>query len=198
MSVPLAFQSPQLTTIWWMTLLAVFLPEIVMSRRLTSTPDAVKADRGSKLVVVVTANLSIVLGFWVASLFPSMAFGRYWRAVFFVGLAVLVGGMLFRWYAIRVLGRFFTFDVAISPGQTVIDSGPYRYVRHPSYTGSLVGYVGVGLALGNWAALLVPALCMAAAYAYRIPVEERALVKGLGQPYEEYRKRTWRLIPFVY
>jgi protein-S-isoprenylcysteine O-methyltransferase Ste14 len=198
MTAPLAFQSPLLTTVWWLTLLAVFLPETVMSTRLRSEAGAVKADRGSMTVVIVTANLSIVLGFLVASIFPSMAFGRGWRVVFFVGLAVLVGGMAFRWYAIRMLGRFFTFDVAISAGQTVIESGPYRWVRHPSYLGSLVGYVGVGMTLGNWAALMVPVLCMAAAYSYRIPVEERALIAGLGTAYEEYRTRTWRLIPFIY
>ncbi len=198
MTVPLAFQSPLLTTIWWMTLLAVFLPETVMSKRLTSGAGAVKADRGSKMVVVITANLAIVLGYLVASMFPSMRFGGGWRVAFFVGLAVLVSGMMFRWYAIRVLGRFFTFDVAISAGQTVIETGPYRWIRHPSYAGSLVGYVGVGMTLGNWAALAVPVLCMTAAYSYRIPVEERALVAGLGQPYKEYRERTWRLIPFVF
>jgi len=198
MTVPLVFQSPQLTTIWWVTLLAVFLPETVMSKRLTSGAGAVKADRGSKMVVILTANFSIVLGYFVASWFPSMAFGRGWREVFFTGLVVLVGGMMFRWYAILVLGRFFTFDVAISAGQTVIETGPYRWIRHPSYLGSLVGYVGVGMTLGNWVALLVPAVCMMAAYSYRIPVEERALVAGLGQAYEEYRERTWRLVPFVY
>ncbi len=169
-----------------------------MSKRLTSTAGAVKADRGSKVVVIAMANISILLGFLVASMFPSMAFGRNWRAVFFVGLVVLVAGMMFRWYAIRVLGRFFTFDVAISEGQTVIERGPYRWIRHPSYTGSLVGYVGVGLTLGNWAALAVPALFMVAAYSYRIPVEERALLAGLGQAYADYCKRTWRLVPFVY
>jgi protein-S-isoprenylcysteine O-methyltransferase Ste14 len=198
MSVPLVFQSPLFRTLWWVTLLAVFLPETVMSKRLTSGAGAVKADRGSKMVVILTANFSIVLGYFVASWFPSMAFGRGWREVFFAGLVVLVGGMMFRWYAIRVLGRFFTFDVAISAGQTVIETGPYRWIRHPSYLGSLVGYAGVGMTLGNWVALLVPAVCMMAAYSYRIPVEERALVAGLGQAYEEYRERTWRLVPFVY
>jgi protein-S-isoprenylcysteine O-methyltransferase Ste14 len=198
MTVPLAFQSPLLTTIWWVTLLAVFLPEFVMSIRLTSRAGAVRADRGSKSIVVVTANVSILLGYWVASIFPSLRFGREWRTVFFVGLSVLVGGTIFRWYAIRVLGRFFTFDVATSPGQRVVERGPYRWIRHPSYTGSLLAYVGIGLALGNWASLFVPALCMGAAYAYRIPVEERALIAGLGRPYEEYRTRTWRLLPFVF
>jgi protein-S-isoprenylcysteine O-methyltransferase len=198
MTAPLAFQSPQLTTLWWVTLLAVFLPETVMSARMRSAASAVKADRGSKMVVILTANFSIVLGYFVASWFPSLNFGRGWRVAFFVGLAVLGGGMVFRWYAIRMLGRFFTFDVAISAGQTVIETGPYRWIRHPSYAGSLVGYIGVGLTLGNWVALLVPAMCMAAAYSYRIPVEEQALVAGLGPAYEDYRTRTWRLVPFVY
>jgi protein-S-isoprenylcysteine O-methyltransferase len=103
-----------------------------------------------------------------------------------------------RWYAIRVLGKFFTFDVAIAKGQTVVEAGPYRWIRHPSYTGSLIGFLGLGLTFTNWAALLVPMLCMIGAYAYRIPIEERALCKGLGQPYVDYMQRTWRLIPRIY
>jgi protein-S-isoprenylcysteine O-methyltransferase Ste14 len=98
----------------------------------------------------------------------------------------------------RVLGRFFTYDVAISTGQQVIEKGPYRWLRHPSYLGSLLAEVGFGMTMTNWLAMLLPALCIGAAYAYRIPIEERALLQGLGTPYREYMRRTWRLIPFVY
>jgi hypothetical protein len=117
MTVPPAFQSALLRTLWWATLMAVFLPETVMSMRLRSAAGAVKADRGSKMVVILTANLSILLGFLVASWLPSMAFGRGWRGVFFVGLAVLAGGTMFRWYAIRVLGRFLRSMWRSRPGR---------------------------------------------------------------------------------
>jgi len=97
-----------------------------------------------------------------------------------------------------VLGRFFTYDVAVQPGQTVVEAGPYRYIRHPSYTGGLITLAGVGLALGNWAGLLLLLACMGVAYAYRIFVEEAALVAALGQPYRDYMQRTKRLVPFLF
>ena len=74
--------------------------------------------------MIITANLSIMLGYWVARLCPAMAFGREWHVVFFAGLLLLVAGMAFRCYSIRVLGRFFTFDVAISEGHTVVETVP--------------------------------------------------------------------------
>jgi protein-S-isoprenylcysteine O-methyltransferase len=68
-----------------------------------------------------------------------------------------------------ILGRFFTFDVAVQSGQTVVDAGPYRYIRHPSYAGALT-LVGLGQALGNWAGLFALVACMGIALhtAYRL------------------------------
>jgi protein-S-isoprenylcysteine O-methyltransferase Ste14 len=86
--------------------------------------------------------------------------------------------------------------IRVHAGQTVIEVGPYRYIRHPSYTGALITLVG--LALGNWAGLLALLDCMGAAYAYRISVEEAALVAALGEPYKEYMRRTRRLVPFLF
>ena len=97
-----------------------------------------------------------------------------------------------------LLRQLFTFDVAIHPGHSLVDAGPYRYVRHPSYSGALLTMLGFGLALGNWAGMTVGLLCLATAYSYRIRVEEAALLVALGEPYEEYISRTWRLVPFLF
>ena len=110
---------------------------------------------------------------------------------------LMLGGVAFRWWAIATLGKFFTFDVAVQSGQKVVDTGPYRYIRHPSYTGTLMTQVGIGLALGNWAGMLALMVCMAIAYSYRISVEEQALVAALGEPYKQYMRRTRRIIPFL-
>jgi protein-S-isoprenylcysteine O-methyltransferase len=80
----------------------------------------------------------------------------------------------------------------------VIDSGPYRFVRHPSYTGALIAFVGFGLCLGNWLSLLLITLPISAAFLWRIRVEERALLEALGDNYRAYMERTKRLLPFVY
>jgi len=110
----------------------------------------------------------------------------------------MLAGMALRFYAMWVLGRSFTYYVAFQAGQTIVEAGPYRYIRHPSYAGALITLVGLGLALGNWASLLVLLACMASGYAYRISVEESALVAVLGDPYKQYMRRTRRLVPFLF
>jgi len=110
---------------------------------------------------------------------------------------MLLGSTL-RWYSASILGRYFTFDIAIQSGQVLIEVGPYRYIRHPSYTGALLSLLGFGLALGNWVGLAASLSCMGFAYAYRISVEEAALAEGLGEAYQQYMRRTWRLVPFLF
>ncbi len=98
-----------------------------------------------------------------------------------------------------MLGRYFTTSVAVAPEQTVIEAGPYRLIRHPSYTGLLMILLGFGLSLtNNWLSLLVMMGCALIGLSYRIQVEERVLQEHLGQRYQEYMRRTKRLIPFVF
>lgn len=97
----------------------------------------------------------------------------------------------------RVLGRCFTFQVDVHSRQTVIEVGPYRYIRHPSSAGALITVIGFGLTLGNWAGLLALLACVGIGYAYRIHGEEAALIAVLGEPYKNYMRRTQRLVPFV-
>jgi protein-S-isoprenylcysteine O-methyltransferase Ste14 len=169
-----------------------------MSRRLRSAPDAHKADRGSKAVVITAANIGIALGFMAAYGVPRFSVHAHWMAVFATGIAVWLAGIALRLYSIRILGRVCTYDVAISQGQHIVEQGPYRWVRHPSYLGGLLAQIGFGLTLTNWLAMILPVCCVAAAYVYRIPLEEQALVRGLGPGYSDYMRRTWRLIPFVF
>lgn len=110
----------------------------------------------------------------------------------------MLTGIVLRQYSMKLLGQFFTFDVAIRTGHTLIEIGPYRYIRHPSYSAGLLTMLGFGLALGNWAGLAAALLCLAIAYAYRIVVEEAALTTALGDSYKQYVRRTWRLVPFLF
>lgn len=108
----------------------------------------------------------------------------------------MLAGLILRWYAIAVLGSAFTVKVGIRPDQRVSERGPYRWVRHPSYTGSLLTITGILLCCTNLLSLLAVALPVAG-YVYRIRVEERALVALLGDAYRAYMQKTRRLIPFV-
>jgi protein-S-isoprenylcysteine O-methyltransferase Ste14 len=119
-------------------------------------------------------------------------------SLFFAGIGLMLLGIALRWYSVAVLGKYFTFDVAIHSGQVLIEAGPYRYVRHPSYSGALLSLLGFGLSLGNWLGLIVGVSCLGFAYAYRIPIEESALTSALGEAYRQYQKRTWRLVPFLF
>ena len=189
---------PIMVGVWVATWALWMIPETILSIRLRSAVDAQKADRGTKSIVIAAVNLGVFLGFLAVFAVPSLFVGTHWKTVFSLGIAVWLGGIFLRLYSIRILGRFFTFDVAIANGHRIVEQGPYRWLRHPSYLGSLLAMIGFGMTLTNWLAMLLPVCCLATAYAYRIPIEEQALMRGLGSDYSNYMRRTRRLIPFVY
>ena len=115
-----------------------------------------------------------------------------------IAIVLLLGGLALRWAAILTLGKFFTTDVTVHHDHRLIHAGLFRHVRHPSYSGALLAFLGLAIAFGNWlsiAAILVPIL---AAFVNRIRVEEAALVDALGKEYIEYRKSTRCLMPGVF
>lgn len=158
---------------------------------------AADLDKGSYRLFDVTGALSIpaavVLGF--------TDYGRvrvFEPYVAGAGLALLVAGTAFRWAAIVTLWKFFTPNVSIVEGQRVVRRGLYRSVRHPSYTGLLARYLGLGVALGNWLSTALLFLPMLYAILYRIRVEEAALLEHFGAEYETYACETKRLVPGIY
>jgi protein-S-isoprenylcysteine O-methyltransferase Ste14 len=155
-----------------------------------------RQDQGSHLVLLVLSGLGICLGVPLALTVQGFAVTRASVLLFWLGILLMDAGIAFRLYAITVLGAFFT-TVAVAAEQTVIDWGPYRLIRHPSYTGLLLILLGLGLSLTNWLSLLVIMGCALLGLSYRIRVEERVLKEHLGQRYQEYMQRTKRLIPFV-
>ncbi|MBN6739776.1 isoprenylcysteine carboxylmethyltransferase family protein [Acidithiobacillus sp. MC6.1] len=114
-----------------------------------------------------------------------------------VGCSLLMAGLLLRSYAIMTLKKHFTVDLAIQPGHRLIRHGPYRMVRHPSYTGALMCFSGLALSVGSWATATIILLPVILAYLWRIAKEERILTIAFGIAYQEYRKCTYRLIPGI-
>ncbi len=115
-----------------------------------------------------------------------------------VALLLMVGGLVLRWVAILTLGRFFTVDVAVHSDQPVVDSGLYRLMRHPSYTGLMIAFLGFGVYFGNWLSFVGLLLPITLGVLNRVAKEERALLASLGPAYAAYRKRTKRFIPGVF
>jgi protein-S-isoprenylcysteine O-methyltransferase Ste14 len=196
--LPVPFVGPHIYNVIFIVSYASWLlfEFVTGASRKSRDPKRVR-DRGSFYFLVGMIWLGIALEFVGVFRSPQAAIPWLRAEIFFLGIALMWAGIAFRYYAMRVLGRYFTFQVDVSSGQTVVEAGPYRYVRHPSYTGALITVVGFGLSLGNWAGLLALVACVGIGYAYRIHVEEAALVAALGEPYREYMGRTQRLVPFV-
>lgn len=116
----------------------------------------------------------------------------------YVGTACLVLGMALRFYAIATLRRFFTVNVTLREGHRLIRSGPYRWIRHPSYTGSLLSFYGFAIALENVWAAIVLTVPITYAFFVRMRVEEGVLREAFPAEYADYERQTRRLVPFIY
>jgi len=114
------------------------------------------------------------------------------------GLGLILLGLVIRWVAILSLGRLFTVDVAIVQGHHVVRTGLYKWIRHPSYTGALLSFLGLGLAFSNCYSIVVIFVPICSAFLYRIHVEEKTLLAAFGDEYREYSAATKRLIPWLY
>ena len=154
-------------------------------------------DGGSLWLLWVVIILGVQLGAYAGHAWPQTRFPAMprWQAA---GCVLIPLGLALRWWSIVYLGRFFTVNVAVHEGHRVVDSGPYRYIRHPSYTGALIAFLGLGLGFGSWFSVLIVMVSTWLAYASRIRIEERALLEALGESYRRYVRRTKRLVPLIY
>jgi protein-S-isoprenylcysteine O-methyltransferase Ste14 len=178
------------TAIWW-------VPELISGITRKRPQNAQRQNRASGVILIASIYVAITLGLQISYSAKQFAIPWYRTILFGTGLFLILAGVALRWYAIWYLGKFFTTTIVIQPGQTVVETGPYRYIRHPSYSGALLIFTGIGLCLTNWLSLGLVVLGAFLAYTYRVQVEEQVLVDGLGQPYRDYMKRTKRFIPFV-
>lgn len=184
--------------IFWPVYLWVFLPEWRIVRHARQAAPTSAHDKGSLRVLMIGFNLAVLSAF-------ALPFASPWAALpgprgiwFALGVVLLVAGGLLRRHCFRVLGRFFTGTVEIHPDQRVVDTGAYRFVRHPSYSAALLLVVGTALAAGNWLGATVSFFVALVSYAYRARVEERALLAALGEPYAAFLSTRKRFIPYVY
>ena len=196
MRVP-PIEQPGAAAAFWVLCAVFAVGEWVVRIRSGLNRSGTTSERWSLAVVVVAIGsglgAALLLRRWAAAEIPA---GRW--PVFVLGLVLMAAGIAIRAWAVVTLGRFFTVDVRVHPDQEVVDRGPYRWVRHPAYTGLIVFFVGGGLALTNWASLLALALVPAAGLVVRLRAEERALMAGLGEPYRRYAAGRRRLFPGVW
>jgi protein-S-isoprenylcysteine O-methyltransferase Ste14 len=197
---PLIFTEHAYTIAFSVVVLIWYLPDRISAFWLRSgrDPSARQVDRGSYFVLIGSIIVGAAIGFPLALDWTVAAIPWLRPQVTMAGFALILLGGGLRWWAILTLGRYFTFDVAVRSAQPVVQSGPYRFVRHPAYSGTLLSLLGIGLALANWASVVAIVAGALIGLRYRVRVEETALIEALGQPYVDYMRHTKRFIPFIF
>jgi protein-S-isoprenylcysteine O-methyltransferase len=154
-------------------------------------------DKGTRRLVWRFTSIGYNLA-WIPVIFN---FGRLvilggWLT--WVGVAIMISGIVFRQYTIAFLGKFFTATIQIKKDHELVQTGPYRYIRHPSYLGILILSLGLGIAMANWISLLLCIVLPEIGLIRRIKFEEKELEQHFGKQYQDYMKNTWHIIPFIY
>src|SRR3954447_18329397 len=170
---------------------AVFELGVRVRERLGGRGGAAR-DRGTRVLIAITLGAAIAFALVLGS--RSRTTG--WYSI--VGVVVMWLGLALRAWAVATLGRAFRTTVEVDSEQAVVSTGPYRWIRHPSYTGLLLIVIGCGMAAGSWLALAVCLVLPLPALLWRIRVEEAELTRVLDDRYGSYQARTKRLLPGVW
>jgi len=135
----------------------------------------------------------------IISWIPLFQFNRRGTSIiFWIGILIICFGLFLRYWSIHLLGKYFSTTIELEDSQKIIQKGPYKWIRHPSYSGIILFCIGYGLAVQNWLSLLIAISLPTIALLYRIKIEEETLAKGLGDDYKVYQKKTKKLIPGVW
>lgn len=153
------------------------------------------ADRNSVFLILLFSVISVAIPIVEWAYFSKLPPNMIWVVV---GSLFLLSGVLIRTWAIQTLGKYFTATVQIADDHQLVQTGPYRLVRHPSYLGAYLVFIGNGIFLEAWLGGLAAAIIMAYVYSIRIKAEEESLVEAFGEKYTHYRTDTQRLIPYVW
>lgn len=167
----------------------------LMVRDLARGKGGTTRDRGTRSLLIAGWLVAFVAAMWIAEQFGPTSNWRLARWHAAAGLLVMWIGLAVRIWAVIALGSAFRTTVEVDAGQPVVDRGPYRLVRHPSYTGILLTAVAYGVTLGNWLSVLILLAIPLGTMLRRIAVEEATLTEVIGQPYVAYMERTKRLVP---
>jgi protein-S-isoprenylcysteine O-methyltransferase Ste14 len=142
----------------------------------------------------------ITVGYALSFSIGSTKIGRiyYWNTFFAIGMSLVVIGLMIRIHSILTLKQFFTYSVIKVQNQKIIETGLYKFLRHPGYLGQLIIFLGISTSISNWLSIIVMMIPVTLGYLYRINIEERFMFEQLGEDYLNYQKRTKRLIPMIY
>jgi protein-S-isoprenylcysteine O-methyltransferase len=185
---------PILRILFWLSFACWIAIELAIWSRDRAKVKGRRDDRFSMLAIGISIGVANSLAFNAARLpAAQITAPPQWLAA--AGIVLIWTGIALRLWAVRTLGRFFRVTVTVQDDHRLVDTGPYRGLRNPPYTGALITMAGVGLAIGNWLSLAAMALIPILGFGWRIRVEEASLAARFGTDYEAYRRRRWGLIP---
>ena len=165
-------------------------------RRSINRNEIVKtAGDNSLLIFRVLIPLALILSI----VFYFLHIGEIFLPILvYLGSVLVVFGLLYRWYAVRSLGKYFRVKISLISKQKLITNGIYTNIRHPSYTGLLCYYLGLGLIMQNSCSLVLLIVFPLYVVLNRVRLEEIFLVENFGDSYKTYQKKSFRLIRFIY
>jgi protein-S-isoprenylcysteine O-methyltransferase Ste14 len=187
-------EEPVILLLSWIWALSEIIGSYIIPRLRQKGEVKARSDRGSRIVIWV----GIFVAIFLSDYFATHNITPIPDIFFYVGIVLMLSGIVFRQWAIWVLGRFFSTRVRIVSDHRIVMEGPYRFLRHPSYTGMLMILLGLGLGSRTWLGTIIILALFSLVIGYRINVEENALRSEFGEQYLEYAKKTKRLIPFLF
>jgi protein-S-isoprenylcysteine O-methyltransferase Ste14 len=189
---------PALSTPFLVSIYCWFALELgLLVRDLVRRRGRLGRDRGTRVIVAISLAGSIWIGILLRTLVPAWDTPAP-SAFAAAGLVAIWAGLAVRVWAVLALGGSFSTFIEVGADQVVVTRGPYRWVRHPSYTGLLLIALGFGLGAGNWLSLVICAVIPPLGLLPRIAVEESELTRVLGDQYRRYQSATYRLVPGVW
>ncbi|MBI4975829.1 MAG: isoprenylcysteine carboxylmethyltransferase family protein [Spirochaetes bacterium] len=181
----------------WVVFILVLAAQLLQPHYQLAVNRSNRHDKGTEAQIIWSVGIMQALAMCEAS-YLRYATIFSWDAVRIIALCAAAAGLALRTWAVTALGSYFTMQLHIQNSHTVITAGPYRYLRHPSYAGAFLIFIGIPVALHAWYAAAAALIILPAAWARRIFHEEQMLRETLGTHYTEYCARVKRIIPGIW
>lgn len=159
------------------------------------TKEKKDSDKSSVLLILLMTSLSSMLPVFIWAFFSEDRDSFSIGAI--IGIGLLIIGLAVRTWAVQELGKYFTPTVQIQSDHELITTGPFSIIRHPSYLGAFLAVTSFALILQVYIGYLIAIIAMGIAYKVRIAIEEKELTAHFGVLYQNYSKRTKKMIPFI-
>lgn len=187
---------PKIIIIIAVSYLYGFLEVFINIRQKSKSRVTASRDKGSLWWLYGLITLGYALSFAIGA----TKIGRiyHWNTLFAVGMALFGIGLMIRIHSLLTLKQYFTYSVAKVENHKIIETGLYKFIRHPGYLGQLIIFIGISTSISNWLSILLMMIPVTLGYLYRIKAEEKFMIEQFGEDYENYQERTKRIIPLIY